>query len=139
MAKKKSFEVIKLDLKEEVKNAIEKVDRDYMLAKCKLFKVRHSKNDSFLDLLLKYHYKSSRMKPWEIPDDEAGVTGFISPDFMLDDAVIVYKVFDMNYKLTKNEKYKKNRDRQKKEIVKMVTKFIDYYERQQLFDHFFKK
>ncbi|MCB0726700.1 MAG: hypothetical protein R3A12_07470 [Ignavibacteria bacterium] len=79
----------KLDPEKEFKDAVNMITRDFMLERCKLYKVRHRKNDDSLQTLCyKYLSKLEKMKPWEIPDDEFGNAGFVNPDRILEDEVI---------------------------------------------------
>ena len=66
-----------------------KINRKFMLQRCEIYKVRHRKNeDSLKTLCEKYLNKLSRMKPWEIPEDEYGNAGWINPDRILEDEAI---------------------------------------------------
>jgi len=66
-----------------------KINRKFMLERCKLYKVRHRRNEDTLKTLCeKYLNKTNRMKPWDIPDDEFGSAGWINPDRILEDEAI---------------------------------------------------
>ncbi|MBK8549868.1 MAG: hypothetical protein IPL53_01955 [Ignavibacteria bacterium] len=65
------------------------ITRKFMLARCKLYKVRHRlKEDSLVELCEKYLYKHNKMKPWDIPEDENGNAGWINPKRILEDEAI---------------------------------------------------
>lgn len=79
----------KLDPQKEFNDAVNMITRDFMLERCKLYKVRHRKNDDTLQILCyKYLYKLGKMKPWDIPDDEFGNAGWLNPDRILEDESI---------------------------------------------------
>ena len=70
----------KLNIKKEFHEIMIKINRKFMLQRCELYKVRHRKNEDSLETLCeKYMNKLSRMKPREIPEDEYGNAGWISP------------------------------------------------------------
>jgi hypothetical protein len=79
----------KTDAKTEFHIVMNKITRKLMLERCKLYKVRHKKNEDTLQTLCcKYLYKLEKMKPWEIPDDEFGNAGYLNPDRVLEDEAI---------------------------------------------------
>ncbi|HMQ67662.1 MAG TPA: hypothetical protein PKA90_01900 [Ignavibacteria bacterium] len=79
----------KLDPEKEFNDVVNMITREFMLERCKLYKVRHRKNDDSLQTLCyKYLSKLEKMKPWEIPDDEFGNAGFVNPDRVLEDEAI---------------------------------------------------
>lgn len=79
----------KLNLEEEFSNTINSITREFMLDRCKLYKVRHSAKEDSLEILCKkYLYKLNKMEPWDIPDDEHGNAGWNNPDRILEDEAI---------------------------------------------------
>jgi len=79
----------KFNLKKEFHNGVISITKKFMLERCKLYKVRHRKNEDTLETLcVKYLRKLDKMKPWEIPDDEYGNAGWVNPDRILEDDAI---------------------------------------------------
>ncbi|MDZ4711781.1 MAG: hypothetical protein SGI89_05595 [bacterium] len=79
----------KFNLKKEFHNVVISITKKFMLERCKLYKVRHRKNEDTLETLcVKYLRKLDKMKPWEIPDDEYGNAGWVNPDRILEDDAI---------------------------------------------------
>ena len=79
----------KLNLETEFNETMNSITRDFMLERCKLYKVRHSAKEDSLEILCKkYLYKLNKMEPWDIPDDEYGNAGWNNPDRILEDEAI---------------------------------------------------
>lgn len=79
----------KYNLEEEFNKTVNSITREFMLERCKLYKVQHRKNEDTLETLcIKYLCKLEKMQPWDIPDDENGNAGWINPDRILEDEAI---------------------------------------------------
>lgn len=133
---KSKIDIVHLDFKDELNNIIKKIDREFLLYKCRQFKVRHSKYDSFVTLCKKFLNKNAKIKAWEMPDDEYGIAGFVSPQFTLEHLAILYG-YAMEYdKAMKNEDSKTAVKNVYDKLCETLKTFIEMYEYKQFLYYF---
>ncbi len=72
----------KLDLETEMKKALQSVDYNLILEKCKKYKVRINGKENFIELCIKYLNKKNKMKNWEFSPED-----FLNPDEIVEDIV----------------------------------------------------
>ena len=114
----------KYNLLKEYREVIKKVNRDFMYNRCKEYKVRIKKDDELPILCYKYLSKKQKMQPYEIPDDENNIPGFISHDVILEDKVcnlIVAKYINKNHPETVSDDTVKKVE---KHIKDTLTEYI---------------
>ncbi len=109
----------KINSKNQFRTLIISINREFMLQRCKLYRVRHRKNEDTLEILcLKYIRKLYRIQPWEIPDDEEGNAGWINFDRIFEDYAIKLKFAE----ITTHPK--------KRIYVDIITEEINYFVKQ---------
>jgi|GEM_PF-6597886 len=142
-------DIIRLNLDQELENIINKIDTEFLLYKCKQFNVKHSKYDSFSTLCKKFLNKNSKIKPWDMPDDNDGVAGFISPQFTLEHLAILYGYAREYHRYKQDSGYAREYHRYKqdseseqlmnktyKKLKETLKNFIMLYEHRQFLNYF---
>ncbi|MBE2255527.1 MAG: hypothetical protein IAE65_04950 [Ignavibacteria bacterium] len=134
--KNSKINIIHLDFEDELKNIINKIDRDFLIYKCKQFNVRHSKYDSFATLCKKFLNKNAKMKSWDMPDDEYGIAGFVSPQFTIEHLAILYGYAKEYDKAVNNPDSKNAVKNVYDKLCETLKTFIEMYEYRQFLYYF---
>ena len=114
----------KYNPEKEFNKIMNSITRKFMLERCKLYKVRHRKNEDILETLCeKYLHKLNRMKPWEIPEDENGNAGWINPNRMLEDEGI-----KLTLARILNHPSQKTHEESFKNLLKSFIKYVEEYD-----------
>ncbi|HRE40252.1 MAG TPA: hypothetical protein PLG90_02885 [Ignavibacteria bacterium] len=129
-------DIIRLNLDQELENIINKIDTEFLLYKCKQFNVKHSKYDSFSTLCKKFLNKNSKIKPWDMPDDNDGVAGFISPQFTLEHLAILYGYAREYHRYKQDSESEQLMNKTYKKLKETLKNFIMLYEHRQFLNYF---